>query len=88
MCSYFFEAIAQLVEQHTFNVRALGSNPSRFTTAQMAELVDALDSGSSDFTVVQVRFLFWAHRYNRKPHSAGCKPAVFAQMAELVDAPA
>lgn len=29
--------------------------------AQMAELVDALDSKSCYRKVVQVRFLFWAH---------------------------
>jgi hypothetical protein len=42
----------------------------------MAELVDALVSGTSDRKVVQVRVLFWAH--NNKP----------AQVVELVDTPA
>ena len=31
--------------------------------AQMAELVDALDSKSGYRKVVQVRFLFWAHKF-------------------------
>jgi hypothetical protein len=31
--------------------------------AQMAELVDALDSKSGYRKVVQVRFLFWAQKY-------------------------
>jgi hypothetical protein len=30
--------------------------------AQMAELVDALVSGTSGLLVVQVRFLFWAQK--------------------------
>ena len=33
--------------------------------AQMAELVDALDSKSGYRKVVQVRFLFWAHEKKR-----------------------
>ena len=35
----------------------------------MAELVDALVSGTSGRKAVQVRFLFWAHRsFNRPFH--------------------
>ena len=34
--------------------------------AQMAELVDALDSKSGYRKVVQVRFLFWAQTLSRK----------------------
>ena len=43
--------------------------------AQMAELVDALDSKSGYRKVVQVRFLFWAQYPLSKGffHSAKCK---------------
>ena len=41
------------------------------TIAQMAELVDALDSKSGYRKVVQVRFLFWArfHLHSLRPAS-------------------
>ena len=47
------------------------------TIAQVAELVDALVSGTSDSNVVQVRFLSWAPRAVSDRN---------AQVAELVDA--
>ncbi len=34
--------------------------------AQMAELVDALASGASGLTAVEVRVLFWAPYYKRR----------------------
>ena len=49
--------------------------------AQVAELVDALVSGTSNSNVVQVRFLSWARFVFR------CL-ALFAQVVELVDTPA
>ena len=46
--------------------------------AQMAELVDALDSKSGYRKVVQVRFLFWAQLYFIKPYkSMFCKAFLF-----------
>lgn len=41
------------------------------TSAQMAKLVDALVSGTSDRKVVQVRVLFWA------PKKSSCKRLLF-----------
>ena len=49
--------------------------------AQVAELVDALVSGTSNSNVVQVRFLSWARFVFR------CL-VLFAQVVELVDTPA
>lgn len=46
----------------------------------MAELVDALVSGTSNSNVVQVRFLFWARE--------AMGSSLFAQVVELVDTPA
>jgi hypothetical protein len=43
--------------------------------AQMAELVDALASGASGLTAVEVRVLFWAPYYERRRvfgHGAVC----------------
>ena len=66
-----FAKIAQLVEHNLAKVRVAGSSPVfrsiewgetvmfRFF-ALMAELVDALVSGTSNRKVVQVRVLFWA----------------------------
>lgn len=39
--------------------------PDRSLQAQMAELVDALVSGTSGRKVVQVRFLFWAQIHQK-----------------------
>jgi hypothetical protein len=70
-----FAKIAQLVEHNLAKVGVAGSSPVfrscfigsndclfflKKRIAQMAELVDALVSGTSDRKVVQVRFLFWA----------------------------
>ena len=70
-----FAKIAQLVEHNLAKVGVAGSSPvfrsllrqyeaaffiQKRVEAQMAELVDALVSGTSDRKVVQVRFLFWA----------------------------
>ena len=41
---------------------------SRRTPAQVAELADALGSGPSEVTLVQVRFLSWAIFSNDKPN--------------------
>ena len=46
----------------------------------MAELVDALVSGTSVFTGVQVRVLFWAPE-NRKRH---CKSSIYGDVFSLV----
>jgi hypothetical protein len=60
---YFqLEALAQLVEHLTFNQGVVGSNPTCLTIFQtnfavVAELADALDSGSSGVTAVEVRVL-------------------------------
>ena|GEM_PF-2948189 len=69
--------LAQLVEHLTFNQRVRGSNPLQDTTydADVAELADALDLGSSTFGV-QVQLLSSAPKMNlmaimiklRKPH--------------------
>ena len=43
ICTRFersFDLVAQLVEQYTFNVWALGSNPSQVTKALVVKLVD------------------------------------------------
>ena len=48
---------------------ALGGATHR---AQMAELVDALASGASDLTVVEVRVLFWAPYSQAASHPNGC----------------
>ena len=53
--------------------------------AQVAELVDALVSGTSNSNVVQVRFLSWALRFESLIR---CLDVYEAQMVELVDTPA
>ena len=47
------------------------------TSAQMAKLVDALVSGTSDRKVVQVRVLFWA------PKKSSCNSCSFFILANL-----
>ena len=44
--------------------------------ADMAELADALDSGSSDFTVIQVQVLLSAPNESRK-YGVGCVFGIF-----------
>ncbi len=44
--------------------------PSSAPNADMAELADALDSGSSDFTVIQVQVLLSAPKETNKPGGA------------------
>ena len=63
--SFFYESLAQLVEHLTFNQGVVGSSPTWLTLlytryAVMAELADALDSGSSGVTTVEVRVLLTA----------------------------
>ena len=54
-CGLFFGPLAQLVEQLTLNQLVVGSIPTRPTipasSAKVAELVDALDLGSSGATL-------------------------------------
>ena len=57
-----------------FNLLCLITTGFEPQIAQMAELVDALVSGTSVSNDVQVRVLFWAH--------------LPAQVVELVDTPA
>ena len=56
-------------------------NCTRFGPAEVAELVDALASGASVLTDVEVQVLFWAPSLFIQ-----LDPLVFAQVAELVDA--
>ena len=85
--------VAQLVEHNLAKVRVAGSSPvfrsnrrheSRFfcrkVLAQMAELVDALVSGTSVGNNVQVRALFRAHRKDIETVSAGGEIGIHATL--------
>ncbi len=56
--------VAQLVEHNLAKVRVAGSSPvfrSFLFIGPGGGMVDALVSGASGLTAVQVRVLFWAH---------------------------
>ena len=58
-----------------YNIRAVGDGCK--TDADMAELADALDSGSSEVTLMQVQFLLSA------PEKALCESKVLFQFCVL-----
>ena len=53
--------------------------------AQMAELVDALASGASDLTVVEVRVLFWAPYSQTASYPTDTAPSVISAPCFIID---
>ena len=54
------------------NIKSVLAGDRVHIYADMAELADALDSGSSDFTVIQVQVLLSAPHKNRKADTMPC----------------